>query len=145
MPIPIPEALDESTQLALDKAEAAKSLPRYIVASLLAGIYVGVAVVLLASVAGPLAGAHSPATKLVAGAVFGVALTLVVFAGAELFTGNVMVMLGGLLRGKVRLRDVVAVNVASLVGNAIGSVGFAAMVHGSGVLATGGAPGAATG
>jgi hypothetical protein len=37
MPIPIPEALDESAQLALDKAEAAKNLPRYIVASLLAG------------------------------------------------------------------------------------------------------------
>jgi nitrite transporter NirC len=145
MPIPIPEALDESTQLAFDKAEAAKSLPRYVVASLLAGIYVGVAVVLLASVAGPLAGAHSPATKLVAGAVFGVALTLVVFAGAELFTGNVMVMLGGMLRGGVRVRDVLAVNVFSLAGNAIGSVAFAWMVNASGVLHTGGAPGTTTG
>ena len=37
----------------------------------------------------------SAAAKLVQGAVFGVALTLVVFAGAELFTGNAMVMLQG--------------------------------------------------
>ena len=40
----------------------------------------GVAVVVLISVAGPLAASGSPATELVRGAVFGVALTLVVFA-----------------------------------------------------------------
>src|SRR5204863_526502 len=57
MPIPIPEAVDESAALAVDKAQAVKSLPGYAAASLPAGVYVGVAVVLLASVAGPLAAA----------------------------------------------------------------------------------------
>ena len=38
---------------------------------------------------------RGPATKLVQGTVFGIALTLVVFAGAELFTSNNMTMLIG--------------------------------------------------
>src|SRR5690606_5796918 len=78
--------------------------------------------------------------KLVQGAVFGVALTLVVFAGAELFTGNAMVMLQGLCKRTVGLGSLAAVWAASLVGNLVGSIGFAAMVHGGGTLG-GGAPG----
>jgi nitrite transporter NirC len=73
-------------------------------------------------------------TKLVQGAVFGIALTLVVFAGAELFTGNAMTMVQGIRAGTVRPRDVAAVWVASLVGNLIGSVAFAAIVHAGGTL-----------
>jgi nitrite transporter NirC len=74
--------------------------------------------------------------KLVQGAVFGIALTLVVFAGAELFTGNNMTMLIGWLRGGVKGSQALLVNVASLVGNFVGAVAFAAMVHASGVLDT---------
>jgi nitrite transporter NirC len=142
MPIPISDAVDEAAEQAASKAEAARNLPRYFLASALAGAYVGVAVVLLACTAGPLAAAGSPATKLVAGSVFGVALTLVVFAGAELFTGNVMVMLGGLISGKARMRDVLVVNVGSLIGNFAGAVAFAAAVNASGVLSAGAKPGA---
>lgn len=141
MPIPIPDAVDESAAQAFAKAESARNMPRYFLASALAGAYIGVAVVLLACTAGPLAAAQSPVTKLVAGSVFGVALTLVVFAGAELFTGNVMVMLGGLLSRRVRIRDVLAVNIASLIGNFAGSVAFAAAVNASGVLDAGAKPG----
>jgi nitrite transporter NirC len=68
------------------------------------------------------------------GDVFGVALTLVVFAGAELFTGNAMVMLQGLVARRVRPAQLAAVWVASLVGNILGSLGFAALVHGGGTL-----------
>jgi nitrite transporter NirC len=142
LPIPIPEALSESADLARTKAHQVRLMPRYLASSALAGGYVGVAVVLLASVAGPLASASSPLSKLVQGAVFGVALTLVVFAGAELFTGNVMYMLQGLMARSVRTKEVVAVWVASLVGNLVGSIGFAALVHAGGTMALGGRPGA---
>ena len=141
MPIPIPEALDEAAQLAKTKVAQAQRLPRYLVSSALAGAYVGVAVVLLVSVAGPLLASGSPATKLVQGAVFGIALVLVVFAGAELFTGNVMYMLQGLKAGAVKMPGLLAVWAASLMGNLIGSIGFAAMVHAGGSLATGAKPG----
>jgi nitrite transporter len=136
MPIPYPEAIDDACTQAKDKAQTLTSPLRYAALSVLAGAYVGVAVVLMVSVAGPLAASGSPATKLVQGAVFGIALTLVVFAGAELFTGNNMTMLIGWLRGGVSGGAALLVNLASLVGNFAGSLVFAAMVHWSGVLAT---------
>jgi len=128
MPIPIPEALEETAALARTKAAQVRRLPGYLLSSAMAGAYVGVAVVLLVSVAGPLAASGSAATKLAQGAVFGVALTLVVFAGAELFTGNVMFMPQGLHYGTVRRAELAAVWVASLGGNFAGSIAFAALV-----------------
>ena len=141
MPIPVPEALADAGALAEAKAEAVTRLPRYLAQSALAGAYVGIAVVLLLSTAGPLAASDNPATKLVQGAVFGIALTLVLFAGAELFTGNAMFMLQGWWARRVTPSDVGAVWGVSLVGNLLGSLVFAAVVHGAGVL--GNSPGAA--
>lgn len=137
MPISIPEALGEAQQLARVKSSDVRKMPRYLLSSVLAGAYVGVAVVLLLSIAGPLFAAGSPFTKLIQGAVFGIALTLVVFAGAELFTGNNMFMIQGWLGGTVRLRDLGAVWLASLVGNVVGSIGFAGLVHAGGTIAAG--------
>jgi nitrite transporter len=141
MPIPIAEAINDAGDAAVLKAKQARSLGRYMVSAMFAGAFVGVAVVLLLSVAGPLAAAASPATKLVAGAVFGIALTLVVFAGAELFTGNNMFMLQGLYTRAVSPLAVAGVWGASLVGNFIGSFAFAALVHGAGTLGIGAVPG----
>ncbi len=137
MPIPLHDAIDEAADLAVAKVEQTRSLPRYMINSAFAGAYVGVAVVLLVSVSAPLAAAGSPFARLIGAAVFGIALTLVVFAGAELFTGNNMFMLQGLYLGKVRATSVAAVWGASLLGNLVGSVAFAALVHGAGTLALG--------
>jgi nitrite transporter NirC len=134
MPIPIPDALDEHAALAVTKARSARDLPRYLLSSALAGAYVGIAVVLLVSLSAPLVASGSAASKLVQAAVFGIALTLVVFAGAELFTGNAMVMLQGWWKRTVRPVDLALVWVASLVGNLLGSVGLALAVHGGGTL-----------
>jgi nitrite transporter len=144
MPIPITDAIDEAGALARTKAKEARNLPRYALASMLAGAYVGVAVVLLISVGAPLVSAASPFSKLVQGAVFGVALTLVVFAGAELFTGNTMTMLQGVLRRDVRGVDLMVVWVSSLVGNFVGSILFAWAVYESGALTIGATPGKAS-
>ncbi|MBA2282831.1 MAG: formate/nitrite transporter family protein [Acidimicrobiia bacterium] len=137
MPIPIPEAIAEAGDVAAAKSTQVRSLGRYLLSALLGGAYVGVAVVLLITVSAPLAAAGSPFAKLVQGGVFGIALILVVFAGAELFTGNAMVMLQGLATRRVRSRDLAAVWGASLFGNLVGSLGFAALVHGGGTLGTG--------
>jgi nitrite transporter NirC len=134
VPISIPDALSDAGAQAATKAAAVRRLPRYLLSAGFAGAYVGVAVVLLVSVAGPLAAAGSPFAKLVAGAVFGLALVLVVFAGAELFTGNAMVLIQGALARTVRGRDLAAVWVASLFGNLVGSVALAGLIHGGGSL-----------
>jgi nitrite transporter NirC len=134
MPIPVPDALDDAAALAAAKATQVARLPRYLVSSAFAGAFIGIAVVLLVSVSAPLVADGNPATKLVQGSVFGIALTLVVFAGAELFTGNAMYMVQGIVRRTVTPAQLAAVWVASLVGNLAGSIAFAALVHAGGSL-----------
>ena len=134
MPIPIAEAVAEQADLARTKAVAAKNVPKFLFSSALAGAFVGVGIVLLAATTGPLAAANSPAVKLVAGAVFGVALTLVVMAGSELFTGLNMVMLQGLAAGTVNALEVLFVWISSLVGNLIGALAFSWLINAGGTL-----------
>ncbi|HVX19449.1 MAG TPA: formate/nitrite transporter family protein [Acidimicrobiales bacterium] len=144
MPTPVPDALRSQEDLAADKADQLLRSPlRYLASSALAGAFIGVAVILLLMVSAPLINGHSASTKLVQGSVFGVALTLVVFAGAELFTGNNMVMVIGMVAKRIKTAQLVGVWVASLVGNLIGSVAFAALVNGSGILDSGATPGKA--
>jgi nitrite transporter NirC len=141
MPIPVSQALDEQGQAAADKAAGLRSPGRYLVGSLLAGAFIGVAAVLLLTVTGPLAAAGSPFTKLVQGLVFGVALTLVVFAGAELTTGNMMTGVQGVAVRRLSGATAAALIVGSFVGNLIGSALFSLIVHGSGVITAGATPG----
>lgn len=141
MPIPVSQALVEQGQTAADKATGLRSPGRYLVSSLLAGAFIGVAAVLLLTVTGPLAAAGSPFTKLIQGLLFGVALTLVVFAGAELTTGNMMTAVQGAVVRSLSGANAVALIVGSFVGNLIGSVLFALVVHGSGVITSGATPG----
>jgi nitrite transporter NirC len=136
VPSSVPATVDEHAEAAVAKARAARSIGRYLVSSAMAGAYVGLAVVLLIAVSAPLVAVGNPAAKLVQAAVFGLALTLVVFAGAELFTGNAMVMLQGLLKRTTSAGDLARVWVLSLVGNLLGSVAIAALVHAGGTLAT---------
>jgi nitrite transporter NirC len=146
VPIPIPEAIAESAELARAKAAGVIRLPRFLVAAMLAGAYIGIGIVVLAAAAGPFLAAGSPAAKLVSGAVFGVALTLCVLAGAELFTGNVMIMLQGVLARTVGPVELLLVWAATLVGNLGGSLLFAWMVDKGGTLyakTAAGAPGPA--
>ncbi|MFJ3639313.1 formate/nitrite transporter family protein [Streptomyces sp. NPDC090108] len=134
MPIPLQDALAEQATTAERKASQLRSPVRFLLLSALAGAFIGVAAVLLLAVTGPLGAAHSPWTKLIQGLIFGVALTLVVFAGSELCNGNMMTMVQGVGRRKVSVVGAVAVIVFSFVGNLIGSVVFAWMVHRAGVL-----------
>lgn len=113
------------------------SLGGYLVLSVLAGSYLGFGIALIFSLGGPLAAAGSPVMKLVMGASFGIALTLVIFAGSELFTGNNMVgAIGGLSRS-VTWGQVLQFNFWSWLGNLIGSLALAWLVVQSGVFAKG--------
>jgi len=111
------------------------SLTRYLVLAMLAGAYVGLGIVLIFAIGAPLAATGSPFLKVVMGASFGVALTLVVFAGSELFTGNALVLAVGLFDGSTRLKQLVNVWAWSYLGNLVGSLALAWLVAVSGVLA----------
>lgn len=126
------QALSTQSEAARKKVGSARRPARYLVAAMLAGAYIGVGVVLMVATAGPFLADGAPAERLVAGGVFAAALTLVVFAGAELFTGNVMVMVQGWWKGGIRARDALVVGALSLFGNLVGSVLLALAVHAGG-------------
>ncbi|GII97789.1 nitrite transporter NirC [Sediminihabitans luteus] len=130
----IPETVTEQGRAAETKVAGATSPARYLVSAMLAGAYIGVGVVLMLMTAGPFLAAGSPAQPLVAGGVFAVALTLVVFAGAELATSAMMILTQGVLTRATRLGAAVATLALCLVGNLLGSVVFAWAVVQSRVL-----------
>jgi len=72
--------------------------------------------------------------KILQGVSFAAALSLVVFAGAELFTGNVFVMTAGVLLKEVKIRDAVGLCVYCYIGNLAGSILIAALFLGTGYL-----------
>ncbi|MET8767244.1 formate/nitrite transporter family protein [Streptomyces sp. NPDC004658] len=141
MPLPLSDALADQGQTAADKVLGLRSPAGYLISSMLAGAYIGVAAVLLLTVAGPLQAAGSPYTKLVEGAVFGIALTLVIFAGAELTTGNMMTSVHGIAARRITVVNAVTLIVGSYIGNLLGSALFSWLVYESGVLDTGASPG----
>lgn len=106
----------------------------YVILSALAGVYLGFGITLIFSIGAPFAAEGSAALKLVMGVSFGIALTLVIFAGSELFTGNNMVGVIGALARHVTWRQVGSLFIWSLLGNLIGSLAVAWLVVQSGVV-----------
>lgn len=98
-----------------------KSKGRYLTASALAGFYVGLGIILIMTIGGLLSSAGSPFTKIIMGASFGVALSLVIMAGSELFTGNNLIMTVGALDKRVSWADATKVWIYSYIGNFAGS------------------------
>jgi nitrite transporter NirC len=92
----------------------------YILSAILAGIFVGLGVLLAFTVGGLLIG--NPFARILMGCTFGVALSLVVMAGGELFTGNNFVMAVGLAKKTVSGGVCFRVWGLSYLGNLIGSV-----------------------
>ncbi len=107
----------------------------YIMSSALAGMYIGFGIILIFSIGAGFAGEGSPAVKLVMGASFGIALSLVIFAGSELFTGNVMLFTFALARRKVTGGEAAGVLIFSWLGNLLGCLLLAFMVIQAGSIA----------
>ncbi|MGO9006008.1 MAG: nitrite transporter NirC [Beijerinckiaceae bacterium] len=106
-------------EFAVAKAEISRRRPlAFLVSSAMAGAYVGIGIILIFG----LGQAIDPAWRsLVMGTSFGIALTLVVFAGSDLFTGHTLFMTLGLLRGSIKPASLARTWVFSWVGNLIGA------------------------
>jgi len=74
--------------------------------------------------------------KVLAGAIFGTGLMLVILAGGELFTGNTMI-LGGVLDGKIKLNAMLKNWFFVYSGNLVGSLLIAYMMVHSGLFNSG--------
>jgi nitrite transporter len=127
--------VERMVQLAEKKAKYLQSNPiGYLVLSALAGVYLGFGICLIFSVGAPFWAEGSAGFKLVMGVSFGIALTLVIFAGSELFTGNNMVCAFGALAKAITMKHVGLIFFWSFVGNLAGSLGLAWLVAQSGVV-----------
>jgi nitrite transporter NirC len=121
-------------QAAAKLAGQRRSLVSHLVRSMLAGMYVGAAIVLIYTIGGSLSREAPGAVRLLMGVCFGGALTMVVFAGSELFTGSNLVLTLGVLTRKSTLRDLGNNWVWTYVGNLLGSVLLACMVIRAGLF-----------
>jgi nitrite transporter NirC len=121
-------------QAAVKLAEQRRSLLSHFVRSMLAGMYVGAAIALIFTVGGLLSQAMPGVQRIWMGVCFGGALTIVIFAGSELFTGSNLVLTLGVLSKKATLGDLGRNWFWTYLGNLAGSVLLAAMVVYSGVL-----------
>jgi nitrite transporter len=134
------ETVDQFAKTAVTKAEYLRRSPLgFWISSMMAGAYVGLGIILIFCI-----GAHvEPGIRpIVMGASFGIALTLVIFAGSDLFTGHTMFMSFGLLRGRTGWRELAGCWTMSWLGNLAGSalLGVLFVAGGGGSALAGKAP-----
>ena len=113
------ETVDNFADVAAKRSAFLKNSPiGFWISTMMAGAYIGLGIILIFSVGSDAEPAYR---ALIMGCSFGIALTLVVFAGADLFTGHTMFMPLGLLRGRVGWGDLASVWVTSWLGNLAGA------------------------
>lgn len=128
--------VDAIAAVSLKKATAMKhSLIGFLTLSVVAGFFIGFGVLLMIIAAAPVAAINPGIGKIVGGATFGIALILVIIAGAELFTGYNLLLFKGTLRGTVTFGDSMLGWFWTYVGNLGGSMIFALIIYMTGVFA----------
>lgn len=122
---------------AVGVTKAGGSAPTVLVLGVLAGAFIALGAVFSTSISPGAAEAlgWGPA-RLLSGLVFSVGLILVVVGGAELFTGNNLIVMAW-ASGRVPTRRLLRNWVLVYVGNLVGAVGTAALVAASGQLTFG--------
>lgn len=131
------DIIQQINQAGLGKVNLLKqSKGKYLVSSMLAGLFVGLGIILIFTIGGLLTPAQVPSTKIIMGVSFGIALSLVIMAGSELFTGNNFVMTVSTLERKTSWLETLKIWLYSYVGNFVGSFLVAAIFVMTG-LATG--------
>ena len=110
----------EFSRIAVTKIDYLKRNPLgFFISTMMAGAYVGVGIMLILV----LGNDADPASRnLIMGCFFGIALALIIFAGAELFSGHVMFMTFGFLYKEVGLFTVIMDWVICWYGNLTGAV-----------------------
>ncbi len=114
------ETTNKMTELAVSKFHFLRSNPLgFAVSTMMAGAYVGIGIILILT----LGNEAAPLSRnLIMGCFFGITLTLIIFAGAELFSGHTMFMTFGYLYKKLTIPQVIGDWVACWSGNLIGAM-----------------------
>lgn len=99
-----------------------KSIPKYLTSAFLGSFFVSLGIMLIYAIGGIMHHAGVETYKILMGACFGVALSLVFMCGGDLFTSNAMIMTIGALEKKVTWLDALKIWVAVWIGNLLGGV-----------------------
>lgn len=129
--------IEKIASVARVKADYAKSsLVRCFVYSMFAGAYIGIGITLIFTLGAQISGNEYSAgfTKLVMGASFGLALSMCIMCGSDLFTGNNMLLGVGAFQKKITWLEACHVWIINLFGNLAGSLLVAAIVRLGGLL-----------
>ena len=106
--------------IAVQKIGYAKRNPLgFFILTMMAGAYVGVGIVLILTLGNE---ADPSSQKLIMGSLFGITLTLVIFAGAELFSGHIMYMTFGFFYRKFGVLTVIRDWIVCWYGNLFGAM-----------------------
>ena len=115
------QTLEQVSNVAESKVQLLKnSKGKYFLSSFMAGMFIGLGILLTFTVGGVSSGL--PTNKILMGVSFGIALSLVVVFGTELFTGNNMVGVTGMLNKAITFKDMIFMWIAAYLGNVVGSV-----------------------
>ncbi|PKG21540.1 formate/nitrite transporter family protein [Niallia nealsonii] len=128
------QPVDKAIQYALKKkAVIDESFLQYFTKAILAGIYIGFAIIICYKLAQPFWDAHSPATYMITSLFFGIALVLISYGGGELFTGNTMAFAMSTLKGATTWKDALYNWAATYFGNLVGALFFAVLIYYTGL------------
>jgi nitrite transporter NirC len=116
----------EFAEIAVDKISYLGRNPvGYFISTMMAGAYVGVGIMLILT----LGNDADPASRnLIMGCFFGIALALIIFAGAELFSGHIMYMTFGYLHKKIGVFTVIKDWIICWYGNLFGAVMLSVLI-----------------
>lgn len=98
------------------------SIMRYLLVGALAGFFVGIGILMMILSQEIFSSLSIPVVKIINGFVFTMALSFVMFAGGDLYTGNVIATTVGYYHKKIKFSSVLKLLLFSYIGNLIGSI-----------------------
>lgn len=123
--------------LAEGKADVLKRYPaKFFIRAIMAGVFVGAAMIFSNAVTNTFLESDPAFGKFMAAIVFSLGVLLIIFVGGELFTGNNLTMMFGVLEKRVSWKQVGQVWLVSYFGNFIGCIILALFFALAGVAGT---------
>jgi nitrite transporter NirC len=114
------DSLTHSAELKMELYK--RSITRYLITAISGSFFVSLGIMLIYSIGGIMHHSGVETYKIVMGLCFGVALSLVLMAGGDLFTSSAMIMTIGALEKKVTWINAFKIWVAVWVGNVLGGI-----------------------
>jgi len=122
--------LEQVEYLAFKKLKVYReSVIRYILRAMMASMFIGFGVIVAFKSGNYFYAEHSPFAYPMAAITFGVAILLIAYGGADLFTGNTFYFTYTAMRKKMKWSEVFILWCMTYVGNILGAICFALLIY----------------